>query len=98
MVHLNAFGPTFGAEAWDACERAIANGIEAGEFDVPSATVGRDLMTGTVMASVRTMLRSGNDGPQPAVVAYHVLRGLGVPDARAKAIAAKPLPDIVGPK
>lgn len=98
MVHLNAFGPTFGAEAWDACERAIANGIEAGEFDVPSATVGRDLMTGTVMASVRTMLRSGNDRSQPGAVAYHVLRGLGVPDARAKAIAAKPLPDIVGPK
>src|SRR3954471_22722019 len=56
MVHLNAFGPPFGAEAWDACYRSIAKGIEAGEFDVPNPTVGRDLMTGTVMASVRTML------------------------------------------
>jgi len=27
-----------------------------------------------------------------------VLRALGVPDARARAIAAKPLPDIVDPK
>jgi AcrR family transcriptional regulator len=98
MVHLNAFGPTFGAEAWEACHRAIAKGIEAGEFDVPNATVGRDLMTGAVMATVRTMLRSDGDPPQPKIVAYHVLRALGVPSVRARAIAEKPLPDIVAPK
>jgi AcrR family transcriptional regulator len=95
MVHLNAFGPTFGAESWDACYGAIEKGIEAGEFDVPNATVGRDLMTGTVMATVRTMLRSGGSRPQPRIVAYHVLRALGVPDARAREIADSPLPDIV---
>jgi len=93
MVHLSAFGPTFGAEAWDACYRAIAQGIEAGEFDVPNATVGRDLMTGTVLASVRTTLRG--DRSDPRVVAHHLLRALGVPDARAKEIAASPLPDMV---
>jgi hypothetical protein len=92
---LNAFGPTFGAESWDACYGAIEKGIEAGEFDVPNATVGRDLMTGTVMATVRTMLRSGGSRPQPRIVAYHVLRALGVPDARAREIADSPLPDIV---
>lgn len=95
MVHLSAFGPAFGAEAWEACHRSIAKGIEAGEFDVPNATVGRDLMTGTVMATVRTMLRSGGEPSQPPMVAYHVLRALGVPDARARAIADEPLPDIV---
>ena len=95
MVHLSAFGPTFGAEAWDACHRSIAKGIEAGEFDVPNATVGRDLMTGTVLATVRTMLRSGSGRSQPRVIAYHLLRALGVPDARAKAIAESPLPDLV---
>jgi AcrR family transcriptional regulator len=98
MVHLSAFGPTFGAEAWDACHRSIAKGIEAGEFDVPNATVGRDLMTGTVLATVRTTLRSGSGRSQPRIVAYHLLRALGVPDARAKAIADRPLPDIVVPK
>jgi AcrR family transcriptional regulator len=98
MVHLNAFGPTFGAEAWEACHRAIAKGIEAGEFDIPSATVGRDLMTGTVMATVRTMLRSGSERSQPAIVAYHLLRALGVSDARARQIAEKPLTDIVIPR
>jgi AcrR family transcriptional regulator len=98
MVHLNAFGPPFGAEAWDACYRSIAKGIEAGEFDVPNATVGRDLMTGAVMASVRTMLRSGGNRALPRIVAYHVLRAFGVPDARAREIAESPLPDIVVPK
>jgi hypothetical protein len=98
MVHLNAFGPPFGAEAWDACYRSIAKGIEAGEFDVPNATVGRDLMTGTVMATVRTMLRSGGTRAQPRIVSYHLLRAFGVPDSRAKAIAERPLPDIVVPK
>jgi AcrR family transcriptional regulator len=95
MVHLSAFGPTFGAEAWEACHRSIAKGIEAGEFDVPNATVGRDLMTGTVLATVRTTLRSSGGRSQPRVTAYHLLRALGVPDARAKTIADSPLPDIV---
>jgi AcrR family transcriptional regulator len=95
MVHLSAFGPAFGAESWEACHRSIAKGIEAGEFDVPNATVGRDLMTGTVLATVRTMLHTGSSRSQPRIVAYHVLRALGVPDARAKSIADRPLADIV---
>lgn len=95
MVHLSAFGPSFGAEAWEACYHSIAKGIEAGEFDVPNATVGRDLMTGTVLATVRTMLRSGGSESQPRVVAHRVLRALGVPDARAKEITERPLPEIV---
>jgi AcrR family transcriptional regulator len=96
MVHLSAFGPSFGAEAWDACYRAIEKGIEALEFDVPNATVGRDIMTGTVLATVRTTLRGGPS--QPRVIAHHLLRALGVPDARAREIAGTPLPDIVAPK
>jgi AcrR family transcriptional regulator len=98
MVHLSAYGPSFGAESWDACYRSIAKGIEAGEFDVPNATVGRDLMTGTVLATVRTMLRSGAGRPQPRIIAYHLLRALGVPDPRAREVADSPLPDIVVPK
>ncbi len=96
MVHLSAFGPCFGAEAGDACYRAIEQGIAAGEFDVPNATVGRDLMTGTVLASVRTTLRGGRSDPR--IVAHHLLRAFGVPDARAREIAERPLPDMVVPK
>lgn len=98
MVHLSAFGPTFGAEAWEACGEAIAAGIEKGEFDVPSATFGRDLMTGTVLASVRTMLRAEEEQAEPQAVAYHILRALGVAKERAQAITVLPLPEIVTPK
>jgi AcrR family transcriptional regulator len=98
MVHLSAFGPSFGAEAWEACYRSIAKGIEAKEFDVPNATVGRDLMTGTVLATVRTLLRSGGGRPRSRTIAHHLLRALGVPDARAREIADSPLPEIVVPK
>jgi AcrR family transcriptional regulator len=98
MVHLSAFGPAFGAESWEACYRSIAKGIEAGEFDVPNAAVGRDLMTGTVMASVRTTLRSRSGRSQPRIVAYHLLRALGVPGARAREIADSPLPEVVVPR
>jgi AcrR family transcriptional regulator len=96
MVHLSAFGPTFGGEAWDACYRAIENGIEAGEFDVPNATVGRDMMTGTVLATVRSTLRGSR--PEPCVIARHLLRAFGVPDARAKEITDRPLPDLIVPR
>ena len=96
MVHLSAFGPAFGAESWDACYRSIAKGIEAGEFDVPNATVGRDLMTGTVLATVRTTLRGGRS--QPRIIAYHLLRALGVPATLARDIADRPLPEIIVPK
>jgi AcrR family transcriptional regulator len=95
MVHLSAFGPTFGGEAWDACYRAIEKGIDAGEFNLPNATVGRDLMTGTVLATVRTTLRGGRS--EPRVIANHLLRAFGVPDARAKEIAYRPLPELTFP-
>jgi hypothetical protein len=51
-------------------------------------------MTGTVMASVRTMLRSGNDPSEPRAIAYHLLIALGVPPARAREITDRPLPEI----
>jgi len=98
MVHLSAFGPTFGAEAWEACYRSIEKGIEAGEFDVPDATVGRDLMTGTVLATVRTTLRSRGGPPQSRIVAYHLLRAFGVRDVRAKQITERPLPGLMAAK
>jgi hypothetical protein len=51
-------------------------------------------MTGTVLATVRNMLRPGSDRSEPPIISYHVLRALGVPDARAHDIVDRPLPDI----
>lgn len=71
-------------------------GIRRGEFSVPGEAVGLDLVIGTTMEAMRR-IASGAMGAKAsrahatATVAA-ILRGLGVPAARAKSIAAKPLP------
>lgn len=70
----------------------LQDGIDSGCFmDIP-LDVALDFMTGTMLF---TMFRSGHDQLRddhgPAMVAT-LLRGLGVDPARAKALAAQPLP------
>ncbi len=98
MVNLSAAGTIFGAESYEACYVTIDRGIAAGEFDVPNASFGRDLMVGAVLAAMTTTLRHGSAPSLPRLVARHVLRALGVPDARAKELSERPLPEIVIPK
>jgi AcrR family transcriptional regulator len=97
IVHLSAAGPFFGAESYGACELTVQEGMDSGEFDVPSAQCGRDLLLGTMLATMVAGLRGGAE-PQSKVVAHHLLRALGVPDGRAREIAEMPLPEIVVPK
>jgi AcrR family transcriptional regulator len=98
MVHLSAVGPILGAESYQACYLTIKRGIEAGEFDIPNATHGRDLLMGTVLAAMIATLRVGSAPSQPRIIAHHVLRALGVPDVRAREISESRLPEIVTPK
>jgi AcrR family transcriptional regulator len=98
MAHLSAAGPFFGAETYEACYSTVEQGIKLGEFDLPNAQCGRDLLMGTVLAAMVSALRGGGARSQPRVIAHHVLRAFGVPDARASEIADRPLPEIVSPK
>jgi AcrR family transcriptional regulator len=95
MVHLSAAGPFFGAESYEACYLTVERGINSGEFDVPHPQYGRDLLLGTILSAMVTTLREGGTRTQPRVIAQHLLRALGVPDRKAREIAASPLPDIV---
>jgi AcrR family transcriptional regulator len=71
-------------------------GLRRGEFSMPGEAVGLDLVVGATMEAMRR-IASGTLGARAsrahatATVAT-VLRGLGVPGAKAKQIAAKPLP------
>jgi AcrR family transcriptional regulator len=94
MVHLSATGPIFGAESYEACLRTIKGGIDSGEFDVPNAHVGRDLLMGAVLASMLSSLRGIGSSMNPAVVSRHTLRALGVSDKQAARIASMPLPTL----
>jgi hypothetical protein len=98
MVHLSAAGPFFGAESYQACLRTVEQGIKSGEFDVPHAQAGRDLLLGTILAAMVSTLRESAPRSQSRVIAHHLLRALGVPDSRAREIAESPLPEIVPSK
>lgn len=97
MVNLSVAGPMFGAESYDACTATIARGIESGEFDLPDAAHGRDLLLGSVLAAMVTTLSSGSAPSQPRVIARHLLRAFGVADARAGEISESPLVEVVVP-
>lgn len=94
MVHLSAAGPLFGAESFEACQFVVETGIRSGEFDVPNAQCGRDILLGTILAAMISILRGGATRLRPASVSRHLLRALGVPDARAREIADRALPEI----
>jgi AcrR family transcriptional regulator len=95
MVHLSASGPFFGTESFEACYRAIERGIRSGEFDIPHAQYGRDLLMGTCLAAMISTLRGEGSRSQPRIISHHILRALGVPDDRAREISESPLPEIV---
>jgi AcrR family transcriptional regulator len=97
MVHLSAAGPMFGTESFDACYRTVQQGIKSGEFDVPNAQCGRDLLLGTILAAMVSTLHGGGAKSHPKIIAHHLLRALGVPDRRAREIAEGDLPEIVTP-
>jgi hypothetical protein len=98
MVHLSAAGPFFGAESYEACYLTVARGIKSGEFDVPHPQYGRDLLLGTILSAMVTTLREGGARTQPRIIAHYLLRALGVPDRKAREIAASPLPEIAAPQ
>jgi AcrR family transcriptional regulator len=97
MVHLSAAGPMFGAESHAACLETVAQGMKAKEFDVPNAECGRDLILGTILSSMISILRGEVSRAQPRVVSRHLLRALGIPDGEARAISESSLPEIVSP-
>jgi AcrR family transcriptional regulator len=93
MVNISLSGPIFGAETCAAAMSTVAEGIRSGVFKVGDANVGRDMMLGSTVAAMTTLLRGDVSADYPEAVAKHILIGLGVPAQRADRIASKPLPD-----
>jgi AcrR family transcriptional regulator len=92
MVNISANGPLFGAETFDHALHTVEAGIARGEFDLRDAEFGRDMILGTVFSSMRRLLRDGGPASVPETVARHILRSLGVPEARVEEIVTRPLP------
>lgn len=96
MVNLGATGPLFGAETFASALATVTSGMASGEFRLPDAKTGRDLVLGTCHAAIITDLREGSPDDHPENVSRLVLSGLGVSAARIKAILARNLPPLTG--
>jgi len=67
-------------------------GRRRGRFTYRDEAAALDLITGTVLAGIRTVLE-GRAGPEhPALIAGMILRGLGVSAAEADDLVKRPLP------
>jgi len=94
MVNISANGIVFGAETYRQAERTVAEGMEAGLLRIRSSALGRDLVLGTVLAAVSTLLRGESAPDYPELVAGHILMGMGVSFQEARAIANRTLPEL----
>lgn len=96
MVNLSSAGPIFGAETYRQATQSIEEGMATGEFDVPDVTVGRDLMMGTMLASMITLLSSEQPADHPEAVVRQIFKGLGVPSRTIELCVTASLPDPEG--
>jgi len=94
MLNMSASSLIFGAETFAQAQATVAEGIEAGDFPIISAELGRDILLGTTLAAMGSLVREEMPDDYPRTVAGYILLALGVPFAEAKRIARLPLPPL----
>jgi len=95
MVNISAGGLIFGAETYREAEKTVREGIEGDALPILSPELGRDILLGSALAAVTTILRGEAPAEYPEAVAGYILYALGVPFEEAKAIAHLPLPQLI---
>jgi AcrR family transcriptional regulator len=86
--------PLMAKRVSDAPVKDLRAGRRKGRFSFTSERAAVDLLQGTVLAAMRTMLEGGAGVEHSESVAAMILGGLGLPPAEAKEIARRPLPPI----
>jgi AcrR family transcriptional regulator len=97
MVNLSASGPIFGAETHERASSSILEGIKSGDFHVPSMQVGRDLMLGSALAAMITLLRSKTEEVSPESMVRQIMIGLGVPPRVIERSLGHPVSELGNP-
>lgn len=97
MINMSAAGTIFGAETFRQAEQTLREGVAEGVFVLPSVELGRDLLLGTTLAAMASIVRGGMPDDYPEVVAGRILFGLGVPFGDAMTCAQAPLPPFKSP-
>jgi AcrR family transcriptional regulator len=93
MVNLSAAGPIFGEETFQRATASIAEGMGNGDFNVPSVQVGRDLLLGSALASMISVLRSRPNEVSPEAMVRQIMIGLGVKASVIERSLSHPLPE-----
>ena len=94
MINLSAAGLIFGAETFSQAEQTVREGLEDGVFPISSVGLGCDLLMGTTLAALSSIVRGGVPADYPETVAARILFGLGVPADQAQTCANQPLPPL----
>ncbi len=97
MLNMSASGLIFGTETYRQAQQTVGEGIAAGVFPIKSAEIGRDVLLGTALAAMGSLVRGPMPDDYPETVAGYILFALGVPFDQAKAIAHEPLPELLPP-
>ncbi len=92
MLSISASGSPFGQDTHRRAEQTLKDGIEKGFFPISSAPLGRDILLGSMLAAVGSMLTEQVPEDYPEEIASHILCALGVPINEARAIANRSLP------
>ena len=93
MVNLSAGGPIFGEETCNYATDSIREGMITGQFNIPSVEIGCDLMMGTTLAAMMSLVRSHCDDSYPEAIVAQILRGLGVSETLIGKCISPQLPD-----
>lgn len=94
MINLSASGLIFGAETFRQAEQTVREGVDDRAFPLPSVELGRDLLLGTTLAAMSSIVRGTMPADYPEAVAGYILFGMGVPFDEARACARQPLPPL----
>ena len=94
MINLSATGFIFGAETFRQAEQTISEGVDDGVFPLPSVALGRDLLLGTTLAAMGSIVREKPVENYHEMVAGSILFGLGVPLEQAEICANQALPPL----
>ena len=94
MINLSATGFIFGAETFRQAEQTVREGVADGVFTLPSIELGRDLLLGTTLAAMGSIVRDSASADYPEQVAGYILFGLGVPLEKSRICAQQALPPL----
>lgn len=96
MVHISSAGFIFGSEVSEYAMNTLQSGIDTGEFTIKNAEIGTNILLGTTLAAMTTIVneREPQDSTHIEHIAYAILLGLGVERDLAEKIANEPLPKI----